>query len=296
METRPFGKTGESFPILSFGAQRVVDDEGCSEEQALAILNTALDRGIRYFDTAWMYSQGQSEERVGMVAKHRRSEMWIATKTWDVTRDGARRQLDESLARLQTDYVDEWRLHNVWGFDRLDQMTGQGGALEAAIQARDEGLVRFISISGHTDPQVQIEALRRYPFDSVLVAVSVLDHFIYSFAEEFLPVAARLGVGVVGMKIFGYKKLADVGGRALRYALALPLTTVIAGCSTLAELEADLAVAESFEPMTGPERLSFFREVLPLVVPENMPWKATEWGSPTEWKPRNEPSGLETIT
>jgi hypothetical protein len=120
----------------------------------------------------------------------------------------------------------------------------------------------------------------------------VLDHFIYSFAEEFLPVAAQKGVGVVGMKIFGYKKLAHVAGRALRYALALPLTTVIAGCSTLAELEADLAVAEGFTPMTGVERLAFFREILPLVQPQNMPWKATRWASPTEWKSRQEPSGL----
>ena len=292
METRPFGKTGESFPILSFGSQRIVDEEGCSEDQALEILNTALERGIRYFDTAWIYSQGQSEQRVGMVAKHRRQEMWIATKTWAMARDAARRQLEESLARLQTDHVDEWRLHNVWGFDRLDQMTGKGGALEAAVQAREEGLVRFISISGHSDPQVQIEALRRFPFDTALVAVSVLDHFIYSFAEEFLPVASHLGVGVVGMKIFGYKKLAHVADRALRYALALPLTTVIAGCSTLAELEADLAVAESFAPMTGPERLEFFRKMLPLVKPENMPWKAADWGNPIEWKPRHEPGGL----
>jgi aryl-alcohol dehydrogenase-like predicted oxidoreductase len=292
METRPLGKTGESFPILSFGAQRIVDEEGCDRDQALEILNTALDRGIRYFDTAWIYSQGQSEERVGLVARHRREEMWIATKTWDITRDGARRQLEESLARLQTDHVNEWRLHNVWDFERLDRMTGKDGALEAAIQARNEGLVRNISISGHTDPQIQIEALRRFPFDTALVAVSVLDHFIYSFAEEFLPVAAQKEVGVVGMKIFGYKKLARFAGRALRYALALPLTTVIAGCSTMAELEADLAVAESFTPMTGPERLAFFREVLPLVEPRNMPWKATDWANPTEWKPRQEPGGL----
>jgi hypothetical protein len=125
METRPFGRTGESFPILSFGAQRVVDEEGCNEDQALAILNTALDRGIRYFDTAWAYSKGQSEERVGLVAKHRRDEMWIATKTVETRRDGARRQLEESLTRLQTDRVDEWRLHNVYSFDRLDQMTAR---------------------------------------------------------------------------------------------------------------------------------------------------------------------------
>jgi aryl-alcohol dehydrogenase-like predicted oxidoreductase len=274
------------------GAQRIVDEEGCDEDQALEILNTALDRGIHYFDTAWVYSNGQSEERVGMVAKHRREEMWIATKTVHTSRDGARRQLEQSLARLQTDHVDEWRLHNVYSFERLDKMTGQDGALEAAVQAREEGLVRFISLSGHTDPQVQIEALRRFPFDTALVAVSVLDHFVYSFAEEFLPVAARQEVGVVGMKIFGYKRLAHVADRALRYAMGLPLTTVIAGCSTMAELEADLAVAEHFSPMSGPERLAFFREMLPLVKPENLPWKASDWENPTDWKPRKEPGGL----
>ena len=251
-----------------------------------------MERGIRYFDTAWIYSQGQSEQRVGLVAKYRRKEMWIATKTWDTTRDGARRQLEEGLARLQTGHVDEWRLHNVYDMARLDAMMGTGGALEAAIQAREEGLVRFISISGHSNPQVQVEALRRFPFVTALVAVSVLDHLIYSFAEEFLPVALHSGVGVVGMKIFGLRALSHVAGRALRYALALPLTTVIVGCSTMEQLVADLAVAEDFQPMTGPERLEFFREMLPLVRPENMPWKAADWGNPTEWKPRQEPAGL----
>ncbi len=292
MEMRPFGKTGARLPILSLGCQRLVDGEGCDEDQAVQILNTALARGIRYFDTAWVYSGGQSEERVGLVARGRRKEMWIATKALDPTRDGARRQLEESLRRLQTDHVDEWRLHNVYDMARLDAVTGKGGSLEAATEAQDEGLVRFISISGHTDPQVQVEALRRYPFDTALVAVSVLDHFIYSFAEELLPFAQRHGVGVVGMKVIAYKGLAQVADRALRYALALPLTTVIVGCSTLAQLEADLAVAEHFAPMTGPERLDFFREMLPLVRPENLPWKAGDWDRPTAWKPRREPSGL----
>jgi len=292
MQTRPFGKTGAHLPILSLGCQRLVDDEGCTEEQAVEILETALARGIRYFDTAYVYSDGLSERRVGLVAKSRRKDMWIATKVWDTTRDGARRQLEESLRRLQTDHVDEWRLHNVYDRQRLDAMTGAGGALEAAVRAREEGLVRFISISGHTDPQVQIEALRRFPFDTTLVAASVIDHFIYSFAEEFMPFAAARGVGVVGMKIFALRKLGHIAGPALRYALALPLTTVICGCSTLAQLEADLAVADNFTPMTGPERLDLFRQVLPLVQPENMPWKATAWNKATTWKPRHEPAGL----
>ena len=291
METRPFGKTGQFFPILSFGAQRIVDEEGCDERQAVEILNTAIDRGIRYFDTAWFYSEGQSEQRVGLVAKHRRRDMWIATKAWATGREEARRQLADSLRRLQTDHVDEWRLHNIESYERLDAMTAKDGALQAAIEAKEEGLVRNISISGHTDPQILVESLRRFPFDTALVAVSVLDHFIFSFAEEFLPVAASKQVGVIGMKIFAYKKLADTADRALRYALSLPLTTVIAGCSTLGELEADLAVAESFTPLSGPERLAYFREVLPLVKPENMPWKAVDWDKPTEWNGRREPSG-----
>jgi aryl-alcohol dehydrogenase-like predicted oxidoreductase len=266
-----------------------VDEHDCTEEQAIAILNMAIDRGIRYFDTAWIYSYGQSEERVGKVAKHRRKEMWIATKAWDRTRDGARRQLEESLTRLQTDYVDEWRLHNVWGFDELDRCFARNGAIHAMTQARDEGLVRHASISGHTDPQVQLEALDRFPFDSVLIAVSVLDHFIYSFAEEFLPVANSKGVATIGMKVFGLGKLGHEYDRALRYTLGLPVSTTIVGCSTMEELENDLEIAETFVPLSGPERLDFFREMLPLVTPENMPWKAADWENPVAWNARAEP-------
>ncbi len=292
MEERMFGRTGVRLPILSFGAQRMVDDEGCSEQQALEIMNTALDRGIRYFDTAWVYSAGQSEERVGMVAKHRRDEMWIATKVRDETRDGAWQQLETSLRRLQTDHVDEWRLHNVSSFQRLDAMLGPDGAIRAMLEARDQGLVRYLSISGHTDPQIQVEALRRFPFDTALVATSVLDHFIYSFAEEFMPIANQLGVGVVGMKVFGKGSLADVADRALRYALSLPLTTVIVGCSTMDQLLADLRVAEEFTPMSGPERLQFFQEMAPRVRPDQMPWKSKGWLM-QEWEQRAEPYGLQ---
>jgi aryl-alcohol dehydrogenase-like predicted oxidoreductase len=286
METRPFGRTGESFPILSFGGQRIVDEHNCTEEEAVEIVNAALDRGIRYFDTAWIYSRGQAETRMGKVVKHRRSEMWIATKTWDTTRDGARRQLETSLTRLQTDYVDEWRLHNVWDYARLDEFTGEGGALEAAIQAREEGLVRFISISGHTDPQILVEALDRFPFDSALIAVSALDHFILSFAEEFLPVANAKGVATVGMKVLGLGSLTHEVERSLRYAFGLPVSTVVVGMETMAQLEQNLAIAESFTPMDDGERLAFFQDIISLVRPDRVRWKATDWDDPTEWVKR----------
>lgn len=286
MEERPFGKTGKKFPILSFGAQRIVDSHGCSEDQAIAILNRALDQGIQYFDTAWIYSDGQSETRVGKVARRRRKEMWIATKTIARTRTEARGQLEESLKRLQTDHVDEWRMHNVWSMEELDKVTAPGGALEAAVQARKEGLVKYISISGHTNPRVQIEALNRFPFDSVLCAVSVLDHFILSFAEEFLPVANGRGIAVIGMKVMGLGSLRHVPERALRYTLGLPVSTTIVGMETMDQLEKNLAVAEKFTPFTDEERLEFFREVFPLVTPKKIPWKAEDWDNPVSWKRR----------
>jgi uncharacterized protein len=287
MQTRPFGKTGQSFPILSFGGQRIVDEHHCTEEQAIEIVNTAIDRGIRYFDTAWIYSDGQAETRLGKVVKQRRSEMWIATKTWDTTRDGARRQLETSLKRLQTDHVNEWRLHNVYDFARLDAFTGKGGALEAAIQARQEGLVQNISISCHTDPQILVEALKRFPFDSALVALSALDHFMFSFAEEFLPVANARGVATIGMKVLGLGGLAHEVARSLRYAFSQLVSTVIVGMESMAQLEQNLAIAEAFTPMSDEERLAFFKEIIPLVRPEKLYWKATDWDNPKEWIPRN---------
>jgi len=292
METRSFGKTGESFPILSFGGQRIVDEHNCTEDEAVEIVNTALDRGIRYFDTAWIYSDGQAETRLGKVVKHRRPEMWIATKTVETTRDQARRQLETSLRRLQTDYVDEWRLHDVWDYERLDAFTGKGGALEAAIKAREEGLVRYISISSHTDPQILIEALNRFPFDSALIALSALDHFILSFAEEFLPVANAKGVATIGMKLLGIGSLTHEVERSLRYAFSLPVSTVIVGMETMAQLEENLAIAESFEAMTDQERLSFFQDIISLVRPEKMRWKASDWDNPIAWVPRRR--GLRT--
>ena len=286
MEQRIFGKTGEKFSILSFGGQRIVDGHGCTETEAIKIVNYAIDHDIRYFDTAWLYSKGQSEERIGKVSRHRSKEMWIATKVRARDKDGARKQLEESLKRLQTDHVDEWRFHDVFSFNELDQITHPGGALEAAIQAKAEGYIRHISISGHSNPRVQVEALNRFPFDSVLCALSVMDRFILSFADEFLPAAKAKGTAVIGMKVLGLGRLGPVYDKALRYAFALPVDTVIVGMESMEQLQKNLAVAENYKPLTDVERLELYREILPKVTPENLPWKSDNWGQPTTWKKR----------
>lgn len=283
METRPFGKTGYTVPILSFGGGPIGHADRCTEEEAVRIVNLALDGGIRYFDTAWVYSGGQAETRLGKVVKHRRAEMWIATKVWDTSRAGALRQLEESLERLQTDHVDEWRLHDMANYTRLDAFTCKGGALDAAIQAKEEGRVKHISISGHADPQILIEAFHRFPFESALVALSALDHFVLSFAEEFLPLANARGIPVIAMKVLGMGSLAHDVERSLCYAFSLPVSTVIVGMESVAQLEQNLKIAEAFAPMTDEERLALFKDIIPLVRPDKMPWKANGWEKPIEW-------------
>jgi len=283
MEERPYGRTGEKLPILSFGAMHIAD---IPEADALKLVSYALDKGLRYFDTAFWYGDGQSEERLGKVARLRRKEMWIATKTLERTRRGARKQLETSLRRLNTDHVDEWRMHYVWSYAELDKITAPGGALEAAVKAREEGLVRFISISNHGNPGVQVEALKWFPFDSMLFPVSVLDHFILSFVDELLPAAKAKGVAVAGMKILGLGRLSRIYERALRYAFGLPIDTAVVGMASLDDLRRDLKVAENYRPLDDEEQLALYREVLPMVTPADMPWKAEDWDNPVAWRKR----------
>lgn len=282
MLTRSFGRDPHQVSLLGFGAQRIVDEHDCTEEQAVAIIRRAVELGVNYFDTAPSYSGGQSEERVGLGLQGLRDRVTIATKTGGRTRDAAWRDLEGSLKRLQTEYVDEWRIHNVMKPDDLEAVFAKDGALQALLEAREQGLVRKLSISGHTDPRLLAEAIRRFPFDSALVALSALDHFIYSFAHDFVPLAVEKGVAVIGMKVMALGQLAPWTSQALRYTWSLPVSTAILGISKMSELEQDVEEALRFTPMDEIERLSFFREILPLVRADVLRWKASEWMS-GEW-------------
>ncbi|MBP1963591.1 aldo/keto reductase [Paenibacillus aceris] len=284
MEKRMFGRTGQQFPLLSFGAQRIVDEHNCTEEEAIAIVNRAIDEGITYFDTAPSYSKGQSEERLGkaLTLHGRRKDVWIATKTNDRTRDGSLKLLEESLKRLQTDHVEEWRLHNIMTMEELDKCFAKGGALEALIEAKEQGMIKHISISGHTNPRVQLEAIDRYPFDSALVALSAADHLVYSFAHEFLPKANEKGIAVIGMKVMALGKLAPWYEKALQYTFSLPISTSIVGMESMEQLEKNLSIAKSFKPMTELEQLAFLKEIMHLANPDVLRWKSTDWVS-GEW-------------
>lgn len=278
MEIRVFGRTGANFPLLSFGAQRIVDEHNCTEEEAIQIVHRAIDEGITYFDTAPSYSKGQSEERLGKaLAGGIREKVWVATKTHDRTRDGSLRLLEESLKRLQTDHIEEWRLHNIMHMEQLDRCFEKDGAMQALLEAKEQGIVKNLSISGHTNPRVQLEAIERYAFDSCLVALSALDHFLYSFAHEFLPVANEKGVAIIGMKVFALGRLSPWYEQALRYTLGLPISTAIVGMETMEQLEKNLAIAKNFKPLEDVEQLEFFKNIIHLATPDTLRWKTNNW-------------------
>ena len=286
MEKRKFGRTGQEFPILSFGAQRIVDEHNCTEEEAILMVNRAIDEGITYFDTAPIYSNGQSEERLGKAFRDRRSKIWLVTKTIDRTRDGSLRSLEASLKRLQTDHVEEWRLHDVRSMEQLDACFAKDGALRALIEAKEQGIIKHISLSGHTNPLVQLEAIERFPFDSALVALSAADHFMYSYAHEFLPKANEKGMAIIGMKVIGLGRLAQWYEKALRYTWSLPISTAIIGMESMEQLENNLRVARSFTPMSDIEKLEFFKDIIHMVNPDVLRWKAKDWSNREEWAER----------
>ena len=264
MDTRPLGQTGHDVRIFSLGGQATLEQAGKTEE-AIAIIERAIDLGVNYIDTAAAYGGGVSQNYIGQVMKTRRREVFLATKTHDRTYDGSMRLLEQSLESLQTDHIDLWQLHNVRTDDDLAKIFAAEGALKALERARDEKTVRFLGITGHRDPFVLRKGIERYPFDTVLVALNAADRHEMSFIDNLLPLAVEKKMGIIGMKIPARGKIFRQGGitsmtQAMGYVLTLPVSTVIVGISTLAELEADVRVASAFTPLT-PEEMAHLEEL-----------------------------------
>lgn len=252
LPTRPLGRTGAQVGLVSLGGEGVLRTTGRMRE-AVPVIRAALDAGITYCDTAPAYQQ--SQDYYGEALGDRRRAIFLATKTHDRSRDGSLRLLDQSLRRLRTDHVDLWQLHDLRTPDDLDAIFGKGGAIEALETARAHGLTRFVGLTGHYDPRVLVEAMRRYSFDTALVALNPADRQRLSFIETVLPEAAARGVGVIGMKILARGALLAPEGplaleEAIAYALSLPIATVIIGYSSPAEVRAAVEIAHRFEPLS----------------------------------------------
>lgn len=257
MAERALGSTGYRVRLFSLGGQATLEQPG-REEGAQAILERALDLGVNYIDTAAAYGRGISERYIGEVMRTRRREVFLASKTHDRTRDGSLRLLEQSLRNLQTDQLDLWQIHNVQRMEQLDTIFGRGGAVEALREAREQKLVRFVGITGHFDPDVLLEGIRRYDFDTILMALNPADPHFLPFQERLLPEATRRRMGVIGMKIPARGRIFREGGitrigEALTYVLSQPVSTVIIGCDTVAQLEENVAIATSFRQLSPAE-------------------------------------------
>lgn len=258
MPSRALGKTGYDVRLFSLGGQATLEDAG-KRATAVKIINRAIDLGVNYIDTASSYGRGASETVIGEVMRTRRNEVFLASKTHDRSYDGSMRLLELSLKRLQTDHLDLWQLHNVRLDEQVDQIFGKDGAIEALTKARDEKIVRYLGITGHFDPAVLARAMERFPFDAVLMSINPADRHRLSFIDGLLPLANKKEMGVIGMKIPARGRLFRQGGitqikDSMYYVLSQPVSTVIIGCDTVAQLEENIALATTFAPISKGEQ------------------------------------------
>jgi aryl-alcohol dehydrogenase-like predicted oxidoreductase len=202
MPTRNLGKTGYKVGIFSLGGQAALEKPD-NFDHAVPIVERALDLGVNYIDTSSIYGGPQrwSEQYVGRAMKGRRNEAFLATKTKERTRDGSLRMIERSLQLLQTDHVDLWQLHDVGLPEDVDAIFAKGGAMEALREMQEQKVVRFLGVTGHYRPEALMDAVNRYPFDTILMAMNAADSHIHSFTDELLPLVVEKQMGIIGMKV-----------------------------------------------------------------------------------------------
>lgn len=258
LPTRPLGRTGREVSLFGLGGEGILRTHN-REREAVAVIHAALDAGVTYFDTAPAYDSsldyyGAAFRERGLTSGEPRAALTVASKTADRGRDGSLRILEKSLKRLGTDYLDFWQLHDLRTRDELDQIFAADGAIEAMKLAKSQGRVRFCGLTGHHDPAILLEAMRRFDFDTVLVALNPADSQRLPFISTVLADAAKRGMGVIAMKCSaqgamlagGAFNMADCMG----YALSLPgVTNVIVGCKTPGEVAANADFVRKFKSL-----------------------------------------------
>jgi aryl-alcohol dehydrogenase-like predicted oxidoreductase len=253
---RPLGRTDIQVSAMALGGYHL--GSARNQQEANEIVAQAMDAGINFFDNAWDYHDGHSEEVLGIALKGKRQQAVVMTKvcTHGRGKDVAMRQLEESLRRLQTDHLDLWQIHEVIYETDPDLIFAPGGAAEALLQAKQQGKVRAIGFTGHKDPSIHLRMLsHNFPFDTVQMPLNCLDASFRSFETNVLPEARKQGIGVLGMKSMGGSGEIVTHGaatpeEALRYAMSLPVASTISGVDSMDILQQNLAVARGFQPMS----------------------------------------------
>ena len=258
--TRPLGRTGVEVSILGLGGYHL-GDVG-TQKEATEIVREAIDAGLTFMDNAWEYHEGKSEERMGKALEGGwRERAFLMTKLCTHGRDArvAMRQLDESLRRLKTDYIDLWQVHEVAYHNDPERHFMKGGAVEALERAKRDGKVRFIGFTGHKDPALHLRMLSYdFPFDTCQLPLNCFDATFRSFEREVLPELQRRGIAAIGMKSLGgegtaVKRKVITAQEGLRYAMSLGVATTVSGVDSTRVLRQNLRIARGFTPMTETE-------------------------------------------
>jgi aryl-alcohol dehydrogenase-like predicted oxidoreductase len=257
---RPMGKTGLNVSILGVGGYHLGTVAGQPEVNNM--IAKALDHGINFFDNAWEYYGGASEERLGAALKGKRDKAIVMTKvcTHGRKKELAMQMLEESLTRLQTDHLDVWQVHEVVYYNDPERCYEKDGVLEALAAAKQQGKVRFVGFTGHKNPSIHLAMLNGgFPFDTVQMPLNPFDYSYRSFQQEVLPVAAQRGMAVFGMKSMGGSgEMISHGAltptEALSFAMSLPgVSTTISGMDSMQVLDQNLEILRNFKPLSEEE-------------------------------------------
>jgi len=257
---RVLGRSGERVSIVGVGGYHIGVP---NEQEAIRIVRTALDNGINFLDNCWDYNGGQSEVRMGKALRDGyRQKAFLMTKIDGRTKQAASQQLEESLSRLQTDHIDLLQFHEVIRDEDPDRIFAKNGGLEAVLEAKKAGKVRYIGFTGHKSPDIHLKMLNTafahgFTFDAVQMPLNVMDAHFNSFEKKVLPVLVEHKIGVLGMKPMGdkiiLKSKTATPVECLHYAMNLPTSVVITGCDSIDILHQALEAARSFKPMGSSE-------------------------------------------
>ncbi len=282
--TRQFGKHDEQVSLLAVGGAHI-GGRGTEEATAVRIVQECIDAGATFMDNAWDYNDGESERRMGkaLAQDGYREKAFLMTKdcAHDRKADHSMWKLEDSLRRLQTDYLDLWQLHEVVWDDDVDWIFAPGGSAESLLKAKEKGYVRYIGFTGHKDPDIHKRMLSYgFPFDSVQIPLNVLDAHYKSFEQEIVPICQEQGIAVIGMKSFAsgdvFKTDAKVTpAEALGYAMSLPVATVVSGMESIEVMNQNLEIARNFEPFTAEQRAELLARTEPHATGEYERFKTT---------------------
>src|SRR6476661_5056520 len=272
---RPFGKSGEEVSLLALGGAHI-GLSSLSEDESIRLQHAAFDAGVTFLDNAWEYNAGISEVRMGEAIKTWRSRDDLFVMTKDCAHDrkagNSMVKLEQSLRRLQIDHLDLWQLHEVVWEDDPDWIFAPGGSAEALLKAKEQGKVRYIGFTGHKSPAIHKRMLSQgFPWDSVQMPLNVFDAHHDSFENEIVPICQEQGIAVIGMKSFASGRVFSSNSgitpqEALRYAMSLPVATIVSGMDSLKVLEQNLEIARNFTPLTDEERASIVARSEPFAT------------------------------